>query len=375
MKNSKNLILALVASSSLMACNSGGGGSSSGSDWNSGGIGGGGVDNVNSVIIQSNNSYGVSWKRGSGQVCLSQTPYGTNNWSNVRCDGNNTMGYTVDENGNVFLVKSVQPYNPDSVGGTGKVETDVYITDANGNQIGETLHTCQNPTRYDPANVACVYPPYYTGDAFVAKNGKIYFGGGNGIHSVSYSANMNTIWDNNVIDPTLGALLPVTDNTTWGAAYSWAIGNSGTMYIDGQWAGVYKEGNWTNYIGQSNGGGQASWNAYINSYLPIDPDPIGGTSSDCSNSQIWEYQQYVMSFSSCQFRTASDVVRAVQLRGLVKNNFAGNWVVFNPDLQMSKDNDEIMYLGYQNTLFAVKMVQQGTTGLAQLVVKVENIVN
>ena len=54
----------------------------------------------------------------------------------------------------------------------------VSVTDANGNQIGQTLHTCQNPTHYDPSNVACIYPPYYTGSSFTASNGKIYFGGG-----------------------------------------------------------------------------------------------------------------------------------------------------------------------------------------------------
>lgn len=365
----KNLILALVASTSLVACNSGGGGSSGGG-WNSAGMGGGNVDYIASPIVQSNYAYSITWKRGSNQVCLSKTPYGTNNWSNVRCDGNNTMGYTVDENGNVFLVKSVAPYNPEDWGGSGRVQNDVYITDANGHQIGETLHTCQNPTHDDPANVACIYPPYYTGDSFTAKNGKIYFAGGTGIHFVSMSANMNTVWDNNVIDPTLGALLPVTDNTTWGAVYSWAIGTSGTMYISGAWAGVYKEGNWTNYIGQSNGMGQASWNAYVNSYLPTLPQTDSGATSLCGTYQIWEYQQYVMQYSSCQFGGSTNTY---QLRGLVKNNFSGNWVMFNSDVP--QPNDQIMYIGFQNTLFAVKMVQQGGTGLAQLVPVVENIIN
>lgn len=354
---------------SLSACN-GGGGSSSGSSWNAAGIGGGNVDNIINVVIQNNYAYGVSWKRGSNQMCLSKTPYGTNNWSNVRCDSGNTMGYTVDENGNVFLVKSVAAYNPDNWNGEGQVQTDVYITDENGNQIGQTLHTCQNPTHYDPANVACVYPPYYTGSSFTASNGKIYFGGGTGIHFVSMNANMNTAWENNVIDPTLGAQLPVTDSTTWGSVYSWGVGPTGTMYISGSWVGTYKSGNWTDYIGQSNGMGQASWNAYVNSYLPILPQTDSGATSLCSNNQIWEDQQYVMVYSNCQI-AASDV-RTNKIRGLVKNSFSGNWVVFNEDVP--QPNDQIMYVGFQNTFFAVKLVQQGATGLAQLVPVVDNII-
>lgn len=359
----------MVATVGLVACN-GGGGSSSGSSWNAASIGGGNEANVVRIIINNNYAYGVTYKYNTNQICLSKSPYGTNNWSNVRCDGNNTMGYAVDENNNIFLVKSVSPYNPADSNGDGQVQTDVYITDGNGNQIGQTLHTCQNPTHYDPSNVACVYPPYYTGSSFTAKNGKIYFGGGTGIHFVSMNANMNTVWENNVIDPTMGALLPVTDSTTWGAAYSWGVGSSGTMYISGQWAGVYKEGNWTDYIGQSNGMGQASWNAYVNSYLPILPQTDAGATSLCSNNQIWEDQQYVMVYSNCQI--AGSDVRTNKIRGLVKNSFSGNWIVFNEDVP--QPNDQIMYIGFQNTFFAVKLVQQGAMGLAQLVPVVENII-
>jgi hypothetical protein len=355
---------------SLSACN-GGGGSSSGSSWNAAGIGGGNVDNIINVVIQNNYAYGVSWKRGSNQMCLSKTPYGTNNWSNVRCDSGNTMGYTVDENGNVFLVKSVAAYNPDNWNGEGQVQTDVYITDENGNQIGQTLHTCQNPTHYDPANVACVYPPYYTGSSFTASNGKIYFGGGTGIHFVSMNANMNTAWENNVIDPDMGGFTGDKPQQTWGAAYSWAVGTSGTMYISGQWLGEYRTGNWTDYIGQSNGMGQASWNAYVNSYLPYkEYSGGGGAISLCSNNQIWEDQQYVMVYSNCQI--AGSDVRTNKIRGLVKNSFSGNWVVFNEDVP--QPNDQIMYVGFQNTFLAVKLVQQGATGLAQLVPVVDNII-
>lgn len=179
------------------------------------------------------------------------------------------------------------------------------------------------------------------------------------------------VGENNVIDPTLGAQLPVTDSTTWGAAYSWGVGSSGTMYISGRWVGVYKEGNWTDYIGQSNGMGQASWNAYVNSYLPILPQTDAGATSLCSNNQIWEDQQYVMVYSNCQI-AASDV-RTNKIRGLVKNSFSGNWVVFNEDVP--QPNDQIMYIGFQNTFFAVKLIQQGATGLAQLVPVVDNIIN
>ena len=45
MKNTKNLLIAMVATVGLVACN-GGGGSSSGNSWNPSGIGGGNVDNI-----------------------------------------------------------------------------------------------------------------------------------------------------------------------------------------------------------------------------------------------------------------------------------------------------------------------------------------
>jgi hypothetical protein len=369
MKNTKILLISIIATVGLVACGSGGGGSS-GNDWNSASIGGGNEANVVRIMINNNYAYGVTFKYNTNQICLSKSPYGTNNWSNVRCDGNNTMGYTVDENNNIFLVKSVAQYNPADNNGDGEVQTDVYITDTNGNQIGQTLHTCQNPTHYDPANVACVYPPYYTGSSFTAKNGKIYFGGGTGIHFVSINGNMNTAWENNVIDPNMGALLPVTDSTTWGAVYSWGVGDSGTMYISGNWAGVYKQGNWSDYIGQSNGMGQASWNAYVNSYLPELPQTDGGVNSLCSNNQIWEDQQYVMVYSNCQI--AGSDVRTNKLRGLVKNSFSGNWVVFNEDVPQG--SNQTIYTGFQNTLFSVKFSQAGSNGVSQLIPVVENII-
>lgn len=367
MKNLKKLTktaFLTAAVISLSACNGGG---SSGNDWNSASIGGGNEANILGIIINNTYAYGVTYKYNTNQICLSKSPYGTNNWSNVRCDGNNTMGYAVDENNNIFLVKSVSPYNP--ADGDGQVQTDVYITDANGNQIGQTLHTCQNSTHEDPTNVACVYPPYYTGSSFTASNGKIYFAGGTGIHFVSINANMNTVWDNNVIDPNIGVFNNNTPPTTWGYVSFWGIGASGTMYISGLWLGAYPyDGhNWTNSIGQSNGMGQASWNAYVNSYLPKIND-TDGVGSECNNVQIWENQQYVMSYGNCS-RYGETTLRSV-IRGMVKNSFSSDWVVFNTDAPLA---DSTKY-AFQNTIFAVKFSQAGGNGVAQLIPVVENII-
>lgn len=360
----KNLKLSglVAASISLFACNGGGG--SSGNNWNSAAIGGG-DGNVNKIMVSNNYYYGVSMPNAGNEtyICLSRSPIGVNNWSNVRCD-NNAVDYTVDENDNVFVVKIAA--NSDFYLGDKTSPTSVYITDTNNNQIGKTLTNCTRTEaeRSSPDYVACVYPPYYGSSQFMATNGNIYFMGNGWIYTPQTS-NSATSWTTNVLDYKLNATN--VNNGLFGGIYGGGVGSSGTMYITSLWAGVYTYGNWTNYTSASNGGGTNSWNVYTNSELPLDPNSSAWT-SECSTGSVWEYQNLVVAGVSCPQQVGDPIN---YIKTLPKGVYSANWTTVQTVPSFS-ETGAVLYTRGGNTIYGMTTISD--KGYHQVVVILPQII-
>lgn len=367
MKNIK-LIGLITASISLFACNGGGG--SSGNNWNSAAVGGGGVS-VYRIEVSNNFAYGISGKVDAGGYsrCLSRSPLGENNWSNVRCDSD-AIDYAVDENDNVFVVRVAT--NSGFYNNSTYQPTSVYITDTNNNQIGKTLTNCTrtDAERSSPDYVACVYPPYYGSSQFMATNGNIYFMGNGWIYTPQTS-NSATAWTTNVLDYKLNATNG--DKYLFGNIYGGGVGSSGTMYITSQWAGVYTDGNWTNYTSASNGGGPNSWNVYTNSELPLDPDTTQGYFSKCSTGSVWEYQNLVVGMVVCPQQVGDPLL---YIKTMPKGGYSANWSVVQSVPEKSTSGELVtMYAhGYNNTLYGLVSTQSGYNGINQVQIVLPQII-
>lgn len=347
----KNLTKAILISSTvaaLSACNGGGG-----SSWNSADIGGGSGRELVKVSVSNNYYYGVTREVTSPQnICLSRSPIGENTWSNVRCDGS-AIDYAVDDVDNVYVVK-VAP-------GSGywnnyvALPLSVYITDANNNQIGKTLNNCTvtEEQRSSPDYVACVYPPYYGSSQFMARNGKIYFMGNGWIYT-PVTSNSATEWNTNVLDYKLNETYQPY-SAKFGGIVGGGIGSSGTMYISAQWAGVYTEGNYTNYVTSSNGGGPTSWQAgvYTNSELPMFPheNEYDIWASQCITGSIWEYQNLVVAGVYCD----DGNVATNYIKTMPKGSYAADWTTIQtvPDFKTSNAS---AYTRGGNVMYGVRTV-------------------
>lgn len=353
MKISKILkSLAMTSSLILAACNSGGGGSS----YNSAGIGGGGVS-ADFLYVTSQKYYATFYPQTGQQQweathCLSTSPNGQNNWSTVRCD-KHALGYIADEAGNVFIVNGYYSYNEKK----GWLATTAWVTDTNGNQIGTTLQACTqtDADRYNPDLPSCTTQYAFTASQFRVRDGKIFVAG-NGWLYVPVSASENTEWTVNLLDPMY--------NKIKGGDYSdisgGGVSDDGTMYIAANYSGVFKEGNWTNYLTQSNG--NSSWTVYNNSYLPLTGN--SGTESLCRSGDIWEYQNYILSTRYC----AGNIEGTTSIAYIPKNSFNAEWTTVQQSIPKdSPDNQSYsLYNFLGNTAYAVKTVQLSTNTIEQV---------
>ena len=345
----------MTSSLVFTACNSGDGGSS----YNSAGIGGGGV-NADFLYVTSQKYYATFYPQGQQQWeathCLSTSPNGQNNWTNVRCD-QHALGYIADEAGNVFIVNGYYSYDEKK----GWLATTAWVTDTNGNQIGTTLQACKQTQadRYNPDLPTCSTSYAFTVGQFTARDGKIY-AAGNGWLYVPTNGSASTEWTVNLLDPKLNKI----KDSTYGMLSGGGVSDNGTMYVAGNYTGVFKEGNGTNYITQSNG--NSSWTVYNNSYLPL--TGTDGTYSLCSSGDIWEYQNYVLSTRYCGGSSSS-------IAYLPKNNFNAEWTTVQQSIPDSSPDNQpyTSYFFLGNSAYAMKTVQLSTNTIQQVDVIIPNI--